>query len=99
MALIGRKTVECAERTSSVQSVDRDTELQIEVKSTFKLACVRSSVLQQLTASVVQWSEFLATYLEVPGSIPGHYKKKSSESGTGPLSPVSATEELTECYV
>jgi hypothetical protein len=29
-----------------------------------------------MTASVVKWSEFLATDLEVPGSIPGHYKKK-----------------------
>jgi hypothetical protein len=29
-----------------------------------------------LTASVVWWSEFMATDQEVPGSIPGHYKKR-----------------------
>jgi hypothetical protein len=31
-----------------------------------------------------------------PGSIPGTTRKKSSGSGTGPLSLVSATEELLD---
>jgi hypothetical protein len=48
-----------------------------------------------LTASVVLWSEFLVTNSEVPGSIPGHYKKKKVVGlERGPLSLVSTTEEL-----
>jgi hypothetical protein len=43
--------------------------------------------LSSLTASVVYWSEFLATDSEVPGSIPVHYKKKSCRSGTGSTEP------------
>jgi hypothetical protein len=39
------------------------------------------------TASVVWWSEFLTTDAGVPGSIPGHYKKKISGSGTGRTQP------------
>jgi hypothetical protein len=35
-----------------------------------------------------------ATDLEVPGSIPGHYKKKLTGLERGPLSLVSTTEEL-----
>jgi hypothetical protein len=35
------------------------------------------------TASVVTWSEFLATDTEVPGSIPGATRFLSSGSGTG----------------
>jgi hypothetical protein len=42
------------------------------------------------------WSEFLATDSEVPGSIHGHYKKKSSGSGTGSTEPRETTEELLE---
>jgi hypothetical protein len=40
------------------------------------------------------WSEFLATDPEVPGLIPGHYKKKVVGLERGPLSIVSTTEEL-----
>jgi hypothetical protein len=49
-----------------------------------------------MTSSVVLWSEFLATDPEVPGSIPGHYKKKKKVMGPeqGPLSFVSTIEEL-----
>jgi hypothetical protein len=36
---------------------------------------------------VILWSESLATDPEVPGSIPGHYRKKSSGSGTGSTQP------------
>jgi hypothetical protein len=43
---------------------------------------------------VVQWSEFLATDLEVPGLIPGITKRKAVGLERGPLSLVSATEEL-----
>jgi hypothetical protein len=39
------------------------------------------------TASVVQWSEFLATDPEVPGSIPDATKFLSSGSGTGSSQP------------
>jgi hypothetical protein len=41
-----------------------------------------------------QWSEFLATNPEIPGSIPRHYKKKVVGLEQGPLSLVSTTEEL-----
>jgi hypothetical protein len=40
------------------------------------------------------WSEFLTTDAGVPGSIPGHYKKKVVGLERGPLSLVSTTEEL-----
>jgi hypothetical protein len=42
------------------------------------------------------WSKFLATDPEVPGLIPGHYKKKKKVVGLerGPVSFVSTTEEL-----
>jgi hypothetical protein len=42
-----------------------------------------------LIASVAKWSEFLSTDPEVPGSIPGHYKKKKQNnlSGTGSTKP------------
>jgi hypothetical protein len=40
-----------------------------------------------MTASVAYWSEFLTTDAGVLGSIPGHYKKKSSGSGTGSTQP------------
>jgi hypothetical protein len=46
------------------------------------------------TASVVQWSEFLATDPEARVRFPALPEKKSSGSGTGPLSLVSTTEEL-----
>jgi hypothetical protein len=46
------------------------------------------------TASVVEWSEFLATDPEVQSSIPGHYKKKVVGLERGPLSLLSTTEEL-----
>jgi hypothetical protein len=49
-----------------------------------------------MTASVVQWSEFLATDPQVSGSIPGHYKKKVAGLERGPLSLLSTTEGLTE---
>jgi hypothetical protein len=44
------------------------------------------------TASVVQWSAFLATDPEVPGSIPGNYEifLRGNRPG-GPLSFVEAT--------
>jgi hypothetical protein len=45
------------------------------------------------------WSsgqEFLATDTGVPGSIPGHYKKKVVGLERGPLSLVSTTEELLD---
>ena len=32
----------------------------------------QASYLKRITASVVYWSEFLATDTEVPGSIPGY---------------------------
>jgi hypothetical protein len=48
-----------------------------------------------MTASVVWWSEFLATDPGVPGSIPGHYKKLVGLE-RGPLSLVSTTEELLD---
>jgi hypothetical protein len=38
----------------------------------------------------------LATDAEVPGSIPGHYKKKVVCLERGPLSLVSTTEELLD---
>jgi hypothetical protein len=44
-----------------------------------------------MTASVVLWSEFLATDPEVPSSIPGTTKKVVGLE-RGPLSLVSATE-------
>jgi hypothetical protein len=48
-----------------------------------------------MTASVVWWSEFLATGSEVSGSIPGHYKKKKVLGlERGPLNLVSKIEEL-----
>jgi hypothetical protein len=48
-----------------------------------------------VTASLVYWSEFLATDPEVPDSIHGHYKKKKVVGlERGPLSLVSTTEEL-----
>jgi len=41
-----------------------------------------------LTASVVYWSDFLATNIEVPGSKPGHTRfSNSSCSGTGSTKP------------
>jgi hypothetical protein len=44
---------------------------------------------------VIKWSKYLATDPEVPSSIPGHYKKnKVVGLERGPLSLVSATEEL-----
>jgi hypothetical protein len=48
------------------------------------------------TASVVWWSEFLAKDPGVPGSIPGHYKKKVVGLEWGPLSLVSTPEELLD---
>jgi hypothetical protein len=48
------------------------------------------------TASVVWWSEFLTTDTGVPGSIPGHYKKKVVGLELGPLSLVSTTEEVVD---
>jgi hypothetical protein len=53
-------------------------------------------VRDHATASVVKWSEFLATDPVVPGSIPGHYKKKVVDLERGPLSLVSTTEELLD---
>jgi hypothetical protein len=48
-----------------------------------------------MTASVVYWSEFLATDPEVPASSSGHYKKQKVVGlERGPLSLVSTTEEL-----
>jgi hypothetical protein len=47
-----------------------------------------------MTASVVYWSEFLATDPEIPGSILGHYVKKVVDLERGPLSLVSASEKL-----
>jgi hypothetical protein len=41
-------------------------------------------------------SEFLTTDLGVPGSIPGHYKKKVVSLERGPLSLVNTTEELLD---
>jgi hypothetical protein len=46
-----------------------------------------------VAASVVYWSEFLATDPEVPCSIPGTTKKVVGLE-LGPLSLVSTTEEL-----
>jgi hypothetical protein len=48
------------------------------------------------TASVVLWSEFLATDPEVPGSIPGatRFSEKWWGLERGPLSLVSTIEEL-----
>jgi hypothetical protein len=49
------------------------------------------------TTSVVWWSEFLSTDPEVPGSIPGHYKKKKVVClERGSLSLVSTTEGCLE---
>jgi hypothetical protein len=45
---------------------------------------------------VVSWSEFLTTDPGVPGSIPGHYKKKAVGLERGPLSLVSTTEVLLD---
>jgi hypothetical protein len=42
------------------------------------------------------WSEFLTTDAGVPGSIPGHNKKKVVGLERGPLSLVSTTEELLD---
>jgi hypothetical protein len=42
--------------------------------------------IRKKTASVVLWSQFLTTDAGA-GSIPGHYKKKSSGSGTGSTQP------------
>ena len=50
------------------------------------------------TASVVEWSEFLATDTEVPGSIPGATRFFLVIVGLerGPLSLVRSIEELLE---
>jgi hypothetical protein len=50
------------------------------------------------TASVVQWSEFLATDPEVPDSIPRRFQIFWEAAGLerGPLSLVMTTEELLE---
>jgi hypothetical protein len=48
------------------------------------------------TASVVKWSEFLATNPEARVRFPALTKKKCSGSGWGPLSLVSTTEELLD---
>jgi hypothetical protein len=51
------------------------------------------------TASMVQWSEFLATDPEVLGSIPGPTRFSEKWGGgleRGPLSLVRTTEELLE---
>jgi hypothetical protein len=42
--------------------------------------------LEQVVVTASEWSEFLATDPGVPGSIPGHYKKKFG-SGTGSTQP------------
>jgi hypothetical protein len=42
------------------------------------------------------WSKFFTTDPGVPGSIPGHYKKKVVGLKQGPLSLVSTTEELLD---
>jgi hypothetical protein len=42
------------------------------------------------------WSELLTTDAGVPGSIPGHYRKKIVGLERGPLSLVSTTEELLD---
>jgi hypothetical protein len=49
-----------------------------------------------MTASAVYWSEFLTTDAGVPGSIPGHYKKKVVGLERGALSLVSTTEKLLD---
>jgi hypothetical protein len=45
--------------------------------------------LSKYTRRPPLWSsgQFLTTDPGVPGSIPGHYKKKSSGSGTGSIQP------------
>jgi hypothetical protein len=53
--------------------------------------------MKNLTASVVQWSEFLATDQEGRAlfpALPGFLR--NGGSGTGPLSLVSTTNELLE---
>jgi hypothetical protein len=47
-----------------------------------------------MTASVVQWSEFLATDLEARVRFPALPEKKLVGLERGPLSLVSTTEEL-----
>jgi hypothetical protein len=49
-----------------------------------------------MTASVVCWSEFLATDPEARVRFPALPEKKSSGSGTGALSFVSTTEKLLD---
>jgi hypothetical protein len=52
--------------------------------------------IRMCTASVVLWSEFLATDTYVPGSIPGAFtfSEKQRVCNRGPLSLVRTTEEL-----
>jgi hypothetical protein len=51
-----------------------------------------------MTASVVYWSQFLATDSEVSGLIPGasRFSEKQRVWNRGPLSLVRTTEELLE---
>jgi hypothetical protein len=51
------------------------------------------------TASVIWWSEFLATDPEVRVPFPALPDFLSSGSGIGSTQPLSTTEELTEWYV
>jgi hypothetical protein len=54
------------------------------------------NVTSQKTASVVLWSEFLATYPEALVRFPALPEKKVVSLERGPLSLVSTTEELLE---
>jgi hypothetical protein len=45
--------------------------VQIVISTAYAFSVAFFTVMLGVTASVVWWSEFLATYPEVPGSIPG----------------------------
>jgi hypothetical protein len=51
---------------------------------------------ERTTASVVEWSEFLATDPGVPGSIPAALQKKVVGLERCPFSLVNTTEELLD---
>jgi hypothetical protein len=77
--------------SSTITVLDRFSELFITIRHNVPF----QDTFLILMWSLIYWSEFLATDSEAPGSIPGHYKKRKVVGlEQGPLSLVSATEEL-----
>jgi hypothetical protein len=61
-----------------------------------KGAHILKNVIDNITASVVQWSEFLATDLEARVRFPALVEKKVVGLERGPLSLMSTSEELLD---